>query len=254
MGAFSNMRTLGNFRVSIFVLALFLAGIVTDDAHARQQTAIPAATLGMTGTADVGGDFVGTFLLSRFDAQNAGDGIVAVGSMHGVVNGRNIVTQLTIPVTLSSAAEAQTTTLTGGSATSCGTVHIDFASAAFHAIGAVVRLDPAGLDIVSSQESTSSAAASASSSLTPTSIAPAAVFRSPAAPSSQAGAAAATTPVGSLTPGVIAPTADATRATATVSPQQLGELICSVSTTLQSSSSPAQVVPLLNQVLVALRQ
>jgi hypothetical protein len=45
-----------------------------------------------------------------------------------------------------------------------------------------------------------------------------------------------------------------TGAAVPASPQQLGQLLCSVAAASQSSSSRAQLVPLLNQVLVTLGQ
>jgi hypothetical protein len=248
------MRTTCNSRVHLVALTLLAANALSTSVQA-QQTTIPTAMVVMTGTADVGGQFAGTFFLTRFEAQSATDGIAAIGSMHGVLNGRNIVTQVSVPITVTPGNGVQTTGLTVAAPASCDTAHIDFAPFAFRALGSVVTLDATGVDFVSS--GTEPAVATGLSLTGPVSQNPAfgttATFPTLFGSTSQPAARAPSTPVGSATPGLIAPAPQPTTAV-TVPAQQLSALLCSISAQSQSASSRAQLVPLLNQVLLMLRQ
>jgi hypothetical protein len=104
----------------------------------------------VTGTADTGARFAGTFFISRFDAQGAGTGIVALGNIDGTVNGRNVITQIAVPVTVTPSASAQVATSIGAPG-SCASVHVDLAPSALAAFGAAVTLDATRFDITTPQ-------------------------------------------------------------------------------------------------------
>ncbi|HTM04585.1 MAG TPA: hypothetical protein VL173_13840 [Vicinamibacterales bacterium] len=242
--------------------AFVVYGGLNQRVRAQQITNAPAAMVGVTGTVGAGGRFAGTFLLTRFDSRGSDNRVLAVGSIDGVLNGRSVVTPIAVPVTLAPAS----TTAVGTAPSSCDAIHMDLAAASFQALGSVVTLDTIGFDIAASQAaapttatttaasplSTPPATPVSTSSTTPA-VGTATAFPSLSAPSSdQAGTPLPTSPVGSVTPGVISPAP----VPATTSPQQFTQLLCSVSSLSQtgSSASPAQMVPLLNQVLAALRQ
>ena len=259
------MRRIRIRLISIVVVAAFVMfGGLNQRVRAQQIANAPAAMVGVTGTAGAGGPFAGTFLLTRFDSRSSDSRVLAVGSIDGVLNGRSVVTPIAIPVTL---APARTSAVGAApSPSSCDAIHVDLAASSFQALGSVVTLDTGAFDIAASQAATptttttpvtspqsTSSTTPASMSLATSAFGTATTFPSLSAPSSdQVGTPVPTSPVGSVTPGVISPAP----VPATTSPQQFTQLLCSVSslTQMTSSAAPAQVVPLLNQVLAALRQ
>jgi len=243
--------------VLVTVTICLLAG-VRSEIHAQQPNAAASPLMvGITGTADVGA-FDGTFLLTRFAATSDNRGLVAVGSAQGALSGRNVVTKLAIPVTV--AASPAVPTAVVGAPVMCG-VRVGFERSAFPVLGSVVTLARSGFDITAPQ-----AQAATGVTLTPSSLAPAAISGFPVSSAASglgvvgslgsggiasAGTAVPTAPVGSATPGVISP--QTVSPLVTPSPQQLGQLLCSVAQLSQSSAPPAQLAAGLNQVMLALQ-
>jgi hypothetical protein len=247
----------------LFVCALFiaiLAGGAGHAVHARQLTSAPAVMVAVAGINDAGGRFQGTFLVTRFDSQPVTGSIVAMGSIAGVLNGRNVVAPASIPIRLGPSVR------TANAASSCDAVHVDLLTSAFRMLGSVVTLNSTGFDIAASQPATSSTVIGPStaapavqasgttvqgtSGMTVQGNGPADTSGVGTFPTTQVGTIAPTAPVGSAAFGEISPPPPPA---APVAPQQLGELLCSISRLTQTTSPPAQVVPVLNQVLSALQ-
>jgi hypothetical protein len=235
----------------VFVLAL-LALLVGRDTrsvvHAQPGNA-PAALVGVTGTASGDGEFAGTLLLTRFDTQNSTGGITAIGSITGVLNGRTVLTPVALPLSVRSSVPGDTEPA-AAVPDACDAVQIDLAPATFRALGSVVTLDPVSFDIAASQAATPSPGLSFPPAVTTEST----NVTSPPASPLVTGTATPSTPAGSRTPGVISPVPQPTTTARPISTQQFSQLLCSVSRLSASGGSSGQLVPLLNQVLVALRQ
>ena len=248
------MRRIRTHLIPMILVAFVMFAGLNQRVRAQQIANAPAAMVGVTGTVGAGGQFAGTFLLTRFDSRSSDNRVLAVGSIDGILNGRSVVTPIAVPVTLTPAS----TSPVGTASSSCDAVHVDLAASSFQALGSMVTLDAGGFDIAASQAATPTAAATTTAaspvttSLATPAVGIAAPFPSLSAPSGQSGTLMPTSPVGSATPGVISPAP----VPATTSPQQFTQLLCSVSSLSQATSAaaPAQVVPLLNQVLAALRQ
>jgi len=235
---------------------------VRNEVHAQRADAAPSLMVGVAGTADVGGAFEGTFLLTRF-ATMADDGrLVAVGSIGGVLNDRGIVTKLAIPVTV--APSAALSRVFSSAPVTCG-VRVGLERSAFPVLGSVVTLARTSFDITAPDASAVATAASstlAQSTMTGGLATPAAsdlgiaswFGRGTTTSSGVVGTPVPTASVSSATPGVISPAPAAVNQPVTVSQQQLGQLLCSASGLSQSSGSPAQLAAALNQVMVALHQ
>ena len=247
------------FLVALFTLVVWSG--VHGGIRAQQPSGMTPLGVGVSGTADIGGSFQGTLLLTRFESLATSDGIVAVGSLTGSLNGRNIATRVAIPVTVAPSAAPNAVTAGAGS---CDSVHLNLEPSAFRALGAVVRLGRSSVDITSSQLQTSGVAVmpAAVGMSTPTAVAtpassgigtistfPGADLRSAASATSVPSA-----PVSSTFPGVISPAPQTSSTATSTSVQQLGQVLCSVSALTQTSSSPAPLADALNRVLVALVQ
>ena len=246
---------------ALAAIAMSVAGIVNGTIHAQQAPGSLPLLIGVSGTADVGGAFEGTFFLTRFDTLANDGALVAVGSVDGVLSGRSIVTRVAIPVTLAM-NPAQTAGVV--SPASCD-VHVGLERSAFRASGSVVTLARAGIDITAPQAPTATAAPTVNS-FPLTLPATAGTLAAPAASgigtllpmgnmtSTAAGSAVPTAPVGSAVPGVISPAPQPISPSVASSMQRLGQLVCSASGLSQSGASPVQLAHVLNQVMLALHQ
>jgi hypothetical protein len=244
---------------ALAAIAMSVAGIVNGTIHAQQAPGSLPLLIGVSGTADVGGTFEGTFFLTRFDTLANDGALVAVGSVDGVLNGRSIVTRVAIPVTL---AMNPAQTVGVASPASCD-VHVGLERSAFRASGSVVTLARSGIDITAPQAPASTAPTINSFPLTLP--ATAGTLAAPASgigtlrpmgnmTSTAAGSAVPTAPVGSAVPGVISPAPQPISPSVASSMQRLGQLVCSASGLSQSGASPVQLAHVLNQVMLALRQ
>ena len=147
-------------------------------------------------------------------------------------------------------------TATFASPASCDTIRVTLQPSAFRAVGAVVTLARSGVEITAPQGSGSAVSQpfAASGTTTAAGIGTPVVFPTSNLTSGAAGSMFPTAPVGSATPGVISPPPQTQSPTIATSLQQLGQLLCSVSSLAQSSSSPAQLADALNRVMFALQQ
>jgi hypothetical protein len=244
------------------LVTLTVAGAAGTGVHAQQPGAA-AMFVPVSGTADAGSPFTGTFFIRRFDARPADNAILAVGSIDAVLNGRTLVTQIAIPLTIAPGTTAQTAGLTAATPTRCDAVRVDLAPAALRALGSVLTLDPTSFDIIASEGTAPAVVTgvapggSALGAGSPSAAAPglATPTSSTTGVLGQTGTTVPTAPSGSVTPGVIMPPAPPLSTPAATAPSQpLGQLLCSVSTLAQSVSIPTQLVPMMNQVLLALSQ
>ncbi len=236
-----------------WTVGLFILGVggALDAQQAGSATALP---VGVTGTADVGGSFQGQLLVIRFESLPTNDGIVAVGSMTGSLNGQSLATKVAIPITVTPGSALQTATI--ASPASCETIRVTLQPSAFRAVGAVVTLARSGVEITAPQGSGSAVSQpfAASATTTAAGIGTPGVFPTSNPTSGAAGSMFPTAPVGSATPGVISPPPQTQSPAFATSLQQLGQSLCSVSGLAQSSSSPAQLADALNRVMVVLQQ
>lgn len=236
-----------------WTVGLFILGVggALDAQQAGSTTALP---VGVTGTADVGGSFQGQLLVIRFESLPTNDGIAAVGSMTGSLNGQSLATKVAIPITVTPGSALQTATI--ASPASCETIRVTLEPSAFRAVGAVVTLARSGVEITAPQGSGSAVSQpfAASATTTAAGIGTPGVFPTSNPTSGAAGSMFPTAPVGSATPGVISPPPQTQSPAFATSLQQLGQSLCSVSGLAQSSSSPAQLADALNRVMVVLQQ
>jgi len=176
--------------------------------------------------------------------------------MVGSLNGQSIATKVAIPVTVTPGSALQTAA--GAIPASCDTIRVTLQPSAFRALGSVVKLARSGVEITAPQGPASGSAASqpsaASATTTASGIGTLGAFPTSNLTSGVAGSMVPTAPVGSATPGVISPPPQTQSPTIATSLQQLGQLLCSVSSLAQSSSSPAQLADALNRVMFALQQ
>ena len=247
---------MGTTRHSVaWTIALFILG-VGGALHAQQAGSTTALPIGVTGTADVGGSFQGQLLVIRFESLPSNDGIVAVGSMTGSLNGQSLATKVAIPITVMPGSALQTATF--ASPASCDTIRVTLQPSAFRALGAVVTLARSAIEITAPQGQVSGSAVSqpfaASGTTTAAGIGTPVVFPTSNLTSGAAGSMFPTAPVGSATPGVISPPPQTQSPAFATSLQQLGQSLCSVSGLAQSSSSPAQLADALNRVMFVLQQ
>lgn len=233
----------------VAVFTLVAGSGVNTRIEAQQALTATPLIVGVTGTTDSGGSFQGTLFLMRFESLPNTNGIVAVGSMAGVLNGRNIATRVAIPVTIAPTAVA-------AGATSCDSVHVNLQSSALRALGAVVRLAASNVEITTSQPQTSGVAATPGpvAMTTPSGIGTIGPFPTTDLQSTALATSVPSAPVGSAFPGVISPALQTPVTATATSVQPLGQLLCSVSGLTQTSPSAAQLANALNQVLVALVQ
>jgi hypothetical protein len=235
-----------------WTVGLFILGVggALDAQQAGSTTALP---VGVTGTADVGGSFQGQLLVIRFESLPTNDGIVAVGSMTGSLNGQSLATKVAIPITVTPGSALQTATIARPA--SCETIRVTLQPSAFRAVGAVVTLARSGVEITAPQGSGSAVSQPFAASATTTAgIGTPGVFPTSNPTSGAAGSMFPSAPVGSATPGVISPPPQTQIPAFATSLQQLGQSLCSVSGLAQSSSSPAQLADALNRVMVVLQQ
>jgi len=246
------------FLVALFTLVIWSG--VPGGISAQQSLGMTPLVVGVSGTADIGGSFQGTLMLTRFESLATNDGIVAVGSLAGSLNGRNIATRVAIPVTVAPSATPNAVTAGVGS---CDSVHLNLEPSALRALGAVVRLGRSSVDITTSQPQTSgfavappAGAMSTATVATPTSSGIGTISTFPGADlrSSASATPVPSAPVSSTFPGVISPAPQTSSAATATSVQQLGPLLCSVSALMRTSSSPAPLADALNRVLLALVQ
>ena len=234
-----------------------LTASVAANLHAQQVASTPALMVGVTGTAEMGGSFQGTLLLTRFEALASNDGIVAIGSISGALNGRSIVTKISMPVTVGPGSALQTAAV--ASPASCDAIRVGLEPSMFRALGSVVTLARSGVEITAPQGqatgSTVSSAGTTVGSMTPASsgIGTLGAFPTLAQTAGANGTAVPTSPVSSAIPGVISPPPQTRTPAFATSVQQLGQSLCSVSGLAQSSSSPAQLADALNRVMLALQ-
>lgn len=208
-------------RVLIFgLLALGALGAGRADlaAQEQQQNRKGTVLVPMTGMADAGGQFTGTWLIQRFEAQ--GNAILAIGTVSGALsdaNGvtRNLVTQVTMPLDVN-ASVARRSSDVAIAQTSCEALHLDFGASSISVLGSTIGLDAVAADIV------------------------AAVQPGAAVPLEPTEAESVTTTV---QPGPTAAAPPRTEA------DQLRTLLCSADLRSQTG---ARLARLLNQILVAL--
>lgn len=234
------------------LLAVFgVVGFGTE-LGAQQLTSATTMFVPVTGTASTGVPFTGTFFIKRFDAQNAGTAIAAVGTLNGTLNGGNVVTPVAVPVTVTPAVTvpAATSAIATAPAT-CTSVHVQLAPSALAVLGSGVMLDGTSFDIAVPQTTAPAVITGVTSAVQPVPLAPPPFTP----PQIQTGTAVPTSPVGSITAGVISP-APQTPAAPVVTPsaQPLASALCTLSTLTQSTSSATQIATSMNQVLVMLGQ
>ena len=135
-----------------FIIVTLVAG---SGRIAAQQSAAGVLFAPVSGTVDNGSTFNGTFMIQRFDARN--NGAVAFGSVTGLMTSaagaRNVVTQVAIPIAISSGTGTVATT-PGVTPTTCSGVHLTMAPAAFRVLGSTVSLAQSSMDITTAQPDT----------------------------------------------------------------------------------------------------
>jgi len=263
-------------KAHLITLALIFAIVVAGSARiVAQQTAAVLLTP-VSGIANNGSAFAGTFMIRRFEARN--NGAVAFGSVTGQMTTadgvtRNVVTQLAVPMAIS-AGTATAAATPGVTPTTCGGVHLELAPAAFQVLGSRVSINRNALDITTAQpdigavttQTTGFGAATGLSSIT---VAPTNVPSTNISPTSPANTTTpATTSVvgplgqsvnipsslassGTLNPGVATPVQN-TPASPVGSSPQFEQLVCSAGALSQTASNSAQIVQLLNQMLTTM--
>ena len=269
-------------KAHLVTLAFIFAVVVAGSARiVAQQTAAVLLTP-VSGIANNGLAFAGTFMIRRFEARN--NGAVAFGSVTGQMTTadgvtRNVVTQLAVPMAIS-AGTATAAATPGVTPTTCGGVHLELAPAAFQVLGSRVSINRNALDITTAQpdtgaittQTTGFGAATGLASIgvaAPTNIPSTNVSFTNVAPTSPANTTApATTSVvgplgqpvsipsslassGTLNPGVATPVQN-TPASPVGSSPQFEQLVCSAGALSQTASNSAQVVQLLNQMLTTM--
>ena len=264
-------------KAHLVTLALVFAVVVAGSARiVAQQTAAVLLTP-VSGIANNGSAFAGTFMIRRFEARN--NGAVAFGSVTGQMTTadgvtRNVVTQLAVPMAIS-AGTATTAATPGVTPTTCGGVHLELAPAAFQVLGSRVSINRNALDITTAQPDTGATTTQATGFGAATGLAsigvaaPTNVPSTNISPTSPANTTApATTSVvgplgqpvsipsslassGTLNPGVATPVQN-TPASPVGSSPQFEQLVCSAGALSQTASNSAQVVQLLNQMLTTM--
>lgn len=215
--------------LTLALLALGALGATRGDLAAQeQQNRAGAVLIPIAGMADAGGQFIGTWLIQRFEAQ--GNAVLATGTVSGVLsdaNGvtRNVVTQVTMPLDINASVARRSSDFVIAQS-SCETLHLEFGASTINVLGSTIGLDPVAADIVAAVQPSAVPAQSAAAAAQPDT--------DPLAP---------TTGQPVTTPGPTASVQPRTEAS------QLGSLLCSADLRSQTG---ARLARLLNQILVAL--
>ncbi|MGE3341894.1 MAG: hypothetical protein AB7L71_00555 [Vicinamibacterales bacterium] len=200
------------------------------DAAAQQATA-SALTVPLTGMADLGGAFSGSFTIRDFRVQD--DQLVATGTATGVLSDasgmtRTLVLPLALPVD-TDASSARRDTDIGLAGTSCSMVPIDLGAASVSVRGTTIAFSPASLDVAAPGDATTPVAP------------PATGFQTGSVPSFER-------PVGGARPGTIT-----TGPSMQVTQQpDVASVLCAASQAADSADR-ARLVQALNQVVAAFR-
>jgi hypothetical protein len=221
--------------LTLALLALGALGAARGDLAAQeQQNRAGTMLVPITGVADAGGQFNGTWLIRRFEAQ--GNTVVAIGTVSGALSDasgvtRNLVTQVTLPLDINASVARLNSDFTIAQA-SCEALHLEFGASAINVLGSTIGFDAVAADIVGAVQPGAAATGAASATAQPDALPP-----------------AAQPPVGATAqPGQI--TAVQPRATGSqAAAGQLGTLLCSADLRSQRG---AQLARLLNQILAAL--
>jgi hypothetical protein len=218
--------------LTLALLALGALGAARGDLAAQeQQNRSGTVLVPIAGLADAGGQFSGTWLIQRFEAQ--GNAVLAIGTVSGALSDasgvtRNLVTQVTMPLDINASVARRSSDFTIAQA-SCEALHLEFGASAINVLGSTIGLDSVAADIVAAVQPGAVPAQSAATTAQP--------IADPFAPTVQQPATTA------VQPGV----------TTTVQPStgtsQLGSLLCSADLRSQRG---ARLARLLNQILAAL--
>lgn len=211
--------------LTLALLALGALGAARGDLAAQeQQNRAGTVLVPIAGMADAGGQFAGTWLIQRFEAQ--GDAVLAIGTVSGALSDasgvtRNLVTQVTMPLDINASLARRSSDFVIAQS-SCETLHLEFGSSTINVLGSTIGLDAVAVDIVAA-------------------VQPGAVPTQ--SDTALAQPAAEQAPAPAVQPGVTTAVQSRTNA------NQLGSLLCSADLRSQTG---VRLARLLNQVLVLL--